>query len=713
MFSKVRFFSFLLVCFSSQVFSSIDDYLPLTTGPTSSNYGETGLYEMPTARFQEAGNLKFGFSSFYPYEVTSISGSPFSWMEATFRYNEIKNQLYSPYSFYSGNQTLKDKGFDFKIRLLKESRFLPAIAVGLRDLAGTGLFASEYVVGTKRFGNLDTTIGIGWGQMGRESNISNPLARLSDKFSSRSDGFGEGGSFQYSSWFSGDRAALFAGLEYTIPGTHYSFLLEYDTSNAADPTPGTLERLDVDSKFNFGITRPVGKFLDLKFGYIRGNVFQFAFSLKGDYGERGMVPKIDKPPGLIKLGEKEKKLVQNKELLYKSLLRNLSKERIYLQSATKKDNKLELTINQNRFTNFVRATGRTARIAASLSPEDVDVIDITHMVSNAELATVSLRKDDLIKAVNKKVSSEEVYENTVMFSPKSSHFSESEFIPDVTLPDFSWNIQPALKSHIGGPEAFFLGQAWLKVNSLLILKRGLSLSTVLGIGLYDNFDQLNNPSYGTIPHVRSDIQDYLREGRNNLVRMKLDYVWSPFKDVIAKVDFGLYEEMFGGVGGEVLYRPFGSRYAIGVSGHKLKQRDFDQRFTFRDYKVKSGFVNFYYDMPNGVNVALSTGQYLAGDRGATLDLSRRFKSGFRLGVFATITNVSAEEFGEGSFDKGFYFSLPVELFTSTFQPGEIAFGLHPSTKDGGQMLYNTNPLIGIIGNTNEYELRRDWDGLLD
>ena len=166
-----------------------------------------------------------------------------------------------------------------------------------------------------------------------------------------------------------------------------------------------------------------------------------------------------------------------------------------------------------------------------------------------------------------------------MFSPKSDHFSESEFIPDVTLPDFSWNIQPALKSHIGGPEAFFLGQAWLKVNSLLILKRGLSLSTVLGIGLYDNFDQLNNPSYGTIPHVRSDIQDYLREGRNNLVRMKLDYVWSPFKDVIAKVDLGLYEEMFGGVGGEVLYRPFGSRYAIGISGHKLKQRDFDQRFT--------------------------------------------------------------------------------------------------------------------------------------
>ena len=468
MFCKVRPLGFFLALFLGSISSDIDDYLPLTTGHTSTNYGETGLFEMPTARFQEAGNLKFGFSSFRPYEVTSISASPFSWMESTFRYTEIKNQLYSPYAFYSGNQTLKDKGFDFKIRLFKESRFLPAVAVGLRDLAGTGLFASEYIVGSKRFGNLDTTLGIGWGQMGRESNISNPLSRISDRFKSRQDGFGEGGSFQYSSWFSGDRASIFGGLEYRVPGSKYTFLLEYDTSNAADPTPGTLERLEVDSKFNFGITRPVGRFLDLKFGYIRGNVFQFGFTLKGDYAEKGMVPKIDKPPQLTKLGEEEKRLVQNKELLYKALLRNLSKERVYLQSATKKDNKLEVTINQNRFTNFVRATGRTARIAASLSPDDVEIIEVTHMVSNAELSTVSLLKDDLINAVNNRATSEEVFENTKMFSPSSTHFSNSDFIPDVTLPDFTWNIQPALKSHIGGPEAFFLGQAWLKINTLLI-----------------------------------------------------------------------------------------------------------------------------------------------------------------------------------------------------------------------------------------------------
>ena len=70
------------------------------------------------------------------------------------------------------------------------------------------------------------------------------------------------------------------------------------------------------------------------------------------------------------------------------------------------------------------------------------------------------------------------------------------------------------------------------------------------------------------------------------------------------------------------------------------------------------------------------GKYLAGDKGLTLDLSRRFQeSGFTLGVFATKTNLSAEEFGEGSFDKGFYFLFLQILFYTNFRQGDISFGL--------------------------------------
>ena len=107
------------------------------------------------------------------------------------------------------------------------------------------------------------------------------------------------------------------------------------------------------------------------------------------------------------------------------------------------------------------------------------------------------------------------------------------------------------------------------------------------------------------------------------------------------------------------------------------------------------------------------GKYLAGDKGATIDLSRRFKNGFTLGIFATKTDLSAEQFGEGSFDKGFYFSIPTESFFTDFRQGNISFGLHPLTKDGGAMLNHINPLYALYGDTKSSSFRRDWDSIND
>ena len=101
---------------------------------------------------------------------------------------------------------------------------------------------------------------------------------------------------------------------------------------------------------------------------------------------------------------------------------------------------------------------------------------------------------------------------------------------------------------------------------------------------------------------------------------------SPFKDTYLRLDLGLIEEMFGGFGGEILYRPFDKKTSFGLSAHKLKQRGYDQRFSFRDYKTTTGHLGLYYDFPKGISGQLLIGKYLAGDKGATLDLSRRFKT---------------------------------------------------------------------------------------
>ncbi|PPZ71360.1 YjbH domain-containing protein, partial [Neisseria gonorrhoeae] len=57
-----------------------------------------------------------------------------------------------------------------------------------------------------------------------------------------------------------------------------------------------------------------------------------------------------------------------------------------------------------------------------------------------------------------------------------------------------------------------------------------------------------------------------------------------------------------------------------------------------------------------------------------------------VGAYATITNVSPEEYGEGDFTKGVYVSVPFDLFTTSPTRSRAAIGWTPLTRDGGQML---------------------------
>ena len=81
-------------------------------------------------------------------------------------------------------------------------------------------------------------------------------------------------------------------------------------------------------------------------------------------------------------------------------------------------------------------------------------------------------------------------------------------------------------------------------------------------------------------------------------RLELQYFSSPIKDTFLRFDIGIMEEMFAGYGGEILYRPFDNSYHLGFSLHRVRQRDFDQRFSLREYETTTGFlvITFHYLM---------------------------------------------------------------------------------------------------------------------
>jgi hypothetical protein len=212
---------------------------------------------------------------------------------------------------------------------------------------------------------------------------------------------------------------------------------------------------------------------------------------------------------------------------------------------------------------------------------------------------------------------------------------------------------------------------------------GLKLKGAYAFDVANNFDKFNRESTSILPHVRSDAVKYLKQGKNGLERLYIDKRGSFSGDLHYRAYAGVLESMYSGIGGEVLYQPFQSRLAFALSGNWVKQRDYDRSFDHLDYSTYTAFASAYWATPfNNYDVALHAGKYLAKDYGATLEVRRTFNNGWMVGLWATKTNVSAEDFGEGSFDKGMFFRIPLGILGSSGRSSYQA-RIRPIQRDGG------------------------------
>jgi len=170
--------------------------------------------------------------------------------------------------------------------------------------------------------------------------------------------------------------------------------------------------------------------------------------------------------------------------------------------------------------------------------------------------------------------------------------------------------------------------------------------------------------------------------------------------------------MFEGADSEILYRPENARYAISLDINHVYQRGFDELFDRRPYEVTTGNLNLYYQYSPQTLVTLSVGKYLAGDKGATLTIQKTFDSGITTGIFATKTNVSSAQFGEGSFDKGFFISIPLDSITGNRTTSTGAYLYRPLTRDGGQQLSINKQLYFQTQSNNTKSIDQSWNNIL-
>ena len=244
--------------------------------PISANiWGETGLLQTPSARTAPAGTGAITVGLFQPYGNVNLFFAPINGMEFIVRYTNINNIPYGSQSL-SGGQTYKDKSNGLKLRLLNENYYLPEVAVGARDLLGTGLFSGEYFVASKRHNDFDYTLGMGWGQLGTRNNVTNPfVTAFGQNYATRPTVTTNQGGTSTGGFFHGT-AALFGGVQYHTPWDNIVLKAEIDGNNYQQlPFSNTLP---VKSIFNFGVTYQM-KNADFTVGSLGNSQIMFVISL--------------------------------------------------------------------------------------------------------------------------------------------------------------------------------------------------------------------------------------------------------------------------------------------------------------------------------------------------------------------------------------------------------------------------------------------------
>ena len=657
----------------------------------------------------DEGNLKLHLVNSEPLNSLFIIANPFNWMEVSLRYSDINTAKYSEFESFSGDQTFKDKSFNLKVRLIEETDEFPELSLGFRDFIGTGRFSSEYIVSSKRIGDFDFTVGLGWGHLSSPDGITNPFIDIDNRFNNRSFEIGKGGNLEFKRWFTGKKVSSFYGLEYLNKYSGIRFKLDYDSSNSMN--------FRKESNYSFGLSIPASKFVDVNLFRHRGTSLGFGVSYKANYSEPFIRKKEVLP--LIQFSNQDSILLSSDDKVFSGTINVLLQSfGIYSQSMKINENSIEIIVDQSKYRNLNTASKRIIQLTKEvLRSRNVDMIDIVFQVRGVNIGTISYSLEKFYSFLENNLSIPELERSMTFANFDNESNKKLIFQGNVKYPSFYWGIRPDLKNHVGAPEAFYSGQIGLLIAGGIQIDKNSNIDSSISLSIFENLDQLRLRAYSRLPKVRSDIREYLKE-EYALKDLSYSYIFDPIYSkrnlFFGGLKIGYFEEMFGGIGGEVLFRDINKPWYLTANFHWVKQREFRQRLSFREYETFTGHLNFIWETPlDGVKLIMSGGRYLAKDSGVTVNLSKSFKSGFTLGFFATKTDISSQEFGEGSFDKGIYFSIPLDVVSSKYQKNNAKFIWRNLTKDGGAMLSGTMDLGGFIENTSSYYLNYLNDGFFD
>ncbi|HHF3114912.1 TPA: YjbH domain-containing protein [Vibrio diabolicus] len=692
--------------------------------PSQSDFGGVGLMQMPTGRMAPEGEFNFSVTGSDEYLFYNVTLQLMPWLETTIRYTRVHDLPYSS-SFPDVDNEYTDKGIDFKFRLWEESEYMPEIALGVRDFAGTGLFDAEFLAATKRYSNsklgtFDFTLGMGWGYLGTRDTVTNPFCKASDKFCDRPSEFlSTGGTTNFDRAFKGP-AALFGGIEYQTLHKPLRFKLEYDGNDYSTDYPVVQAGVDMSphTPWNFGVLYRLGM-ADFRLSYERGDTLVAGLTLNTNFND---MPSFwrDTPTPEIADSQPEELSDVDWERVTEDLdkIAGYQNTRIYVD-----DNTVTVVGEQKKYRDRTEAHEKAAAVLHNEMPDDIDTYAINERSRGlvGEQTIISKEKYRDFAQVN--YINPKIEDATSRATTKPT----GESIYD-GFERFDWGFAPKLVQTLGNAEDFYLFSVGLSGNASYWLTDNLEIGGSLYWDWYNNYDKfiyVTPPDGTTVPRVRTMFRAYQNEHAVTMSNLQLTWFQEYSNTMDQQFYAGYLESMFAGVGTEFLYRPQGASWAIGADVNVISQRDPQSYFGVYDEKWQNvpeygrpfqvidkgftGFVSGYYypqwEFLQDLMIQVDVGQFLAGDVGTQINVSKQFKSGVIAGAFASFTDLSADEFGEGSFTKGFYLSIPFDIMTVKPSNNRANFSWQPLTRDGGQKLGRKYSLIELTDERNPWYQR--------
>ncbi|RMD46502.1 MAG: YjbH domain-containing protein, partial [Alphaproteobacteria bacterium] len=608
-------------------------------------------------------------------------------LTGTFRYSVLRD------CNCFGFQNYYDRSVDVQYQLLTGSGLWPAVAVGIRDIGGTGIYGAEYIVATSRLpGGLRVSGGLGFGRLGSFGGFANPFG-LNRRPRWRG---GTGGQLGADRWFRGP-AALFGGIEWRSPGGRWTLKAEY-SSDAYDYESGNRGFFARRSPINLGAEYRVGRFLRVGAYWMYGD----ALLLRGDVIfnpkerpaggsiEPAPQPVFHRPTGRQPGAELRDDLswvevAGAKERSMAALAQLLERDGLRLEAFRTDGRRAEVVVRNRRYDSLPQAVGRTARDMSRLMPVSVEIFQITLLdLEGLPVLEVEVPRSALEALSDDVDAPEKMWQAVRVRGPR---FDRTGFMERDLYPMLHWRIGPYTDTSLFDPANPARIDVGVRLSGEYELAPGVVLRGSVKRKLFGNLDQTARRSNSVLPHVRSDFALYNKGGQNGAIDyLTADYYFKAGSDLYGRLTGGLLERMFAGVAGELLWQRPDSPLALGLELALVQQRAFDAPFGLQDYRVATGHASLYYELSPWYRVQLDAGRYLAGDWGGTLTVTRRFDNGWEVGAFVTLTNVSPQQFGEGSFDKGIVFWIPASWAVAQPVP-KVGHGvLRPITRDGGARL---------------------------